>query len=96
MHRRLTLTELAQRAGLPLPTAHRLAGELLTGSALERSATDPGHYVIGRRLWDLGRLAPIRTGLRLGGCSVAVPIRQEDAVVAALQVAAEGISRSLR
>ncbi|MFC6344630.1 helix-turn-helix domain-containing protein, partial [Nocardioides hankookensis] len=27
-HRRLTLTELADRAGLPMPTAHRLVGEL--------------------------------------------------------------------
>ncbi len=63
-HRRLTLTGLAQRAGLPLPTAHRLAGELLAWGALERSAADPAYYVIGRRLWDLGLLAPMRTGLR--------------------------------
>ena len=45
-HRRLTLTELAERAGLPVPTAHRLVG------------------VVGRRLWDVGMLAPVQTGLR--------------------------------
>jgi DNA-binding IclR family transcriptional regulator len=61
-HRRLGLTELAERAGLPLPTAHRLVAELVTWGALRR--TDTGGYVVGRRLWDLGLLAPVQTGLR--------------------------------
>ncbi|GAW51515.1 MULTISPECIES: IclR family transcriptional regulator [unclassified Nocardioides] len=61
-HRRLTLTELAQRAELPLPTTHRLVGELVTWGALSR--TGAGEYVVGRRLWDLGLLAPVQTGLR--------------------------------
>jgi len=61
-HRRLTLSDLARRAGLPLATAHRLAGELQRWGALERA--DSGEYVIGRRLWDLGLLAPVQTGLR--------------------------------
>ena len=61
-HRRLTLTELAERAGLPLPTAHRLVGELVAWGALTRTRT--GEYVVGRRLWDLGLLAPAQTGLR--------------------------------
>jgi DNA-binding IclR family transcriptional regulator len=60
-HRRLTLTELADRAELPLPTAHRLVGELVTWGALAR--TTGGDYVIGRRLWDLGLLAPHQAGL---------------------------------
>jgi DNA-binding IclR family transcriptional regulator len=60
-HRRLTLTELAHRAGLPLPTAHRLVGELVAWGALAR--TSSGAYVIGRRLWDLGLLAPHQAGL---------------------------------
>jgi DNA-binding IclR family transcriptional regulator len=60
-HRRLTLTELAHRAGLPLPTAHRLVAELVAWGALER--TSAGDYVIGRRLWDLGLLAPHNAGL---------------------------------
>lgn len=61
-HRRLTLTELATRAGVPVPTAHRLVGELVAGGALVRRPD--GRYVIGRRLWDLGLLAPVQSGLR--------------------------------
>ena len=61
-HRRLTLTELAARAELPVPTAHRLVGELVAWGALDRAPS--GEYVVGRRLWDLGLLAPVQTGLR--------------------------------
>ena len=61
-HRRLTLTELAERAGLPLPTAHRLVAELVEWGALSRDTA--GRYVIGRRLWDVAMLAPVQTGLR--------------------------------
>lgn len=61
-HRRLTLTELARRARLPVPTAYRLAGELVAGGALVRRAN--GEYVVGRRLWAQGLLAPVQTGLR--------------------------------
>ena len=60
-HRRLTLTELARRADLPVPTAHRLVGELVRHGALARTAS--GEYVVGRRLWSLGVLAPVQTGL---------------------------------
>jgi DNA-binding IclR family transcriptional regulator len=61
-HRRLTLTELAARADLPVATAHRLVGELVAWGALTR--TSAGDYVVGRRMWDLGLLAPEQTGLR--------------------------------
>src|SRR5690349_11476858 len=61
-HRRLTLTQLAERAGLPVPTAHRLVGELVGWGALAR--TPAGDYVVGRRVWDLGLLAPVQSGLR--------------------------------
>lgn len=60
-HRRLGLTVLARRAGLPLSTAHRLVGELVTWGALHR--TPDGDYVVGRRLWDVGLLAPHNAGL---------------------------------
>ncbi|PKH42821.1 transcriptional regulator, IclR family [Nocardioides alpinus] len=60
-HRRLTLTELAERADLPVPTAHRLVAELVEWGALTR--TGSGDYVIGRRLWDIGLLAPLQAGL---------------------------------
>ncbi|OPX17354.1 IclR family transcriptional regulator [Gordonia polyisoprenivorans] len=61
-HRVLSLSEMAARASLPLPTAHRLAGELERWGALVRRPD--GRYVIGRRLWDLGLLAPIQSGIR--------------------------------
>jgi DNA-binding IclR family transcriptional regulator len=61
-HRSLTLSELARRADLPLPTASRLLGELADWGALVRRPS--GEYVVGRRLWDLGLLAPVQSGLR--------------------------------
>ncbi|MDA2894400.1 IclR family transcriptional regulator [Mycolicibacterium sp. BiH015] len=57
-HRALTLTELAQRSGLAVPTAHRLVGEMVAGGALERRPD--GRYVVGRLLWSAGLLAPVR------------------------------------
>src|SRR6478736_9449713 len=61
-HRSLSLSRLAARAELPVPTAHRLVGELVAWGALSR--TQAGEYVVGRRLWDVGLLAPVQTGLR--------------------------------
>ncbi|OBJ08843.1 IclR family transcriptional regulator [Mycobacterium sp. 1465703.0] len=61
-HRQLGLTEIARRAQIPLPTAHRLVKELEVWGALVRRPT--GDYVVGRRLWDIGLLAPVQTGLR--------------------------------
>jgi DNA-binding IclR family transcriptional regulator len=61
-HRALRLSDIAERSELPLSTAHRLVGELETWGALRRLPS--GEYAIGRRLWDLGMLAPVQTGLR--------------------------------
>jgi DNA-binding IclR family transcriptional regulator len=59
---RLSLSEIAERAGMPLSTAHRLLGELSEWGALERRSD--GRYEIGRKLWDLGLLAPVQLELR--------------------------------
>jgi DNA-binding IclR family transcriptional regulator len=70
-HRRLTLTELAARSDLAPPTTLRIVRRLVAAGALER--TDDGSYVVGRRLWDIGLLAPVQTGLR----EVAAPFLQD-------------------
>lgn len=54
-HRRLNLSQLSRRSGLPLATVHRLAGDLVKGRLLVRRAD--GRYEIGARLWRLGLLA---------------------------------------
>lgn len=59
---RLTLSEIAAAAALPLSTTHRLVGELEAWDAVERGAD--GRYVIGRRLWKVGTLAPVARELR--------------------------------
>jgi DNA-binding IclR family transcriptional regulator len=59
---RLSLTEIAEAAGLPLSTAHRLLRELQDWDAIERDLD--GRYVIGRRLWKVGTLAPVARELR--------------------------------
>jgi DNA-binding IclR family transcriptional regulator len=55
-HRKLTLSEIARRSGLPLSTTHRLVAELVAWRALDRDRD--GGYRVGLRLWELGQLAP--------------------------------------
>src|SRR4051812_50145824 len=59
---RLSLSEIAERSGTPLTTAHRLLAELTAWGALTRRGD--GRYAIGRKLWDLGLLAPAQPELR--------------------------------
>jgi DNA-binding IclR family transcriptional regulator len=66
-HRELSLSQLARRSGVTIPTTHRLLAELTQWGALRR--TESGTYVVGRRLWDIGLLAPVARELR----EVAVP-----------------------
>ena len=68
---RLTLSQIAERSGTPLTTAHRLLGELADWGALIRRPD--GRYEIGRKLWDLGLLAPVQMELR----QVAAPFLQD-------------------
>jgi len=59
---RLSLSEIAERSGTPLTTAHRLLAELTDWGALVRR--QDGRYQIGPKLWDLGLLAPVQLELR--------------------------------
>lgn len=61
-HQRLALAEIARRADLPPSTAHRLVGELVRLDALRRGPD--GRYEIGRRMWEIGLLAPVQQDLR--------------------------------
>jgi DNA-binding IclR family transcriptional regulator len=67
----LSLNELANRAGLPLSTTYRLAGELVAWGGLERCPG--GGYRVGARLWEVGMVAPLSTKLR----DVARPFMQD-------------------
>lgn len=60
--RRLTLTRIAERAGLPVPTALRIVRLLVDRGALVRGPDNS--YAIGRWLWDRGLLSPVETDLR--------------------------------
>ena len=51
----LTLTQLAEAAGVPKPTAHRLAQELVEWGALRKDRQ--GRYRVGRRIWKIGQNA---------------------------------------
>jgi DNA-binding IclR family transcriptional regulator len=57
----LTLAELAERTGLPKPTAYRLLTELVRWGGLERSATG---YRLGMSLFMLGQRVPRQRELR--------------------------------
>jgi DNA-binding IclR family transcriptional regulator len=69
--RRLTLSEMAARCDLPVPTAYRLVKVLTEWGALERGVDR--RYEIGRRLWELGLLADVQTEVR----QIAAPFLQD-------------------
>lgn len=54
----LTLSQVAERTGLPVSTAHRLMGELEDWGALARD--DNGRYHVGLRLWGLAQNGGLR------------------------------------
>lgn len=59
--RRLTLAEITRRTGIPKPTVHRLAGELLALGVLEG---ERGVYRLGMRMFEFGQLVPGQRDLR--------------------------------
>ncbi|PRY09072.1 IclR family transcriptional regulator [Kineococcus rhizosphaerae] len=67
----MRLGELADAAGLPLTTTHRIVADLLACGALERDASGALH--IGLRLWEIGSLAPRGHTLR----EVALPYLED-------------------
>ena len=67
----LSLSEIGERTGLPLSTAHRLTTELVRWGGLERASR--GTYRVGLRLWEIGSLAPQRSGLR----DIAIPFMED-------------------
>ena len=67
----LSLAELSERSSLPMPTAHRLARELIDGGLLER--TEAGRYRVGMHLWEIGSLATTQQVLK----RAAVPYMQD-------------------
>ena len=67
----LGISEIARRAGLPLPTASRLVAELVRHGLLAR---EPGRQVrIGVRMWELALRASPALGLR----EVAMPFMED-------------------
>jgi DNA-binding IclR family transcriptional regulator len=48
-----TLTQIAESAALPLPTAYRLTRELTQWGALQRDTA--GRYQVGMRLWEVAQ-----------------------------------------
>ncbi|MGW1783278.1 IclR family transcriptional regulator [Streptomyces sp. NPDC002143] len=64
------LSELSERTGLPKPTVHRLAADLVRLGWLERTGPQ---YRLGAKLFELGSLVPHRLDLR----ETALPFLQD-------------------
>jgi DNA-binding IclR family transcriptional regulator len=67
----LSLSAIAERAGLPLSTTHRLVGDWVTWGGLARQAD--GRYALGMRLWEVGVQAPSARNLR----TIALPYLED-------------------
>jgi DNA-binding IclR family transcriptional regulator len=58
----LSVSHIARRSGLPVPTVHRIVGELVEMGLLERG--DDREVRVGVRLWEIAAAAPRALGLR--------------------------------
>lgn len=58
----LTLSEISERSGIPLSSAHRIVTELVEHGLLERMPDRS--YRVGNRLWEMGSRTPGALGLR--------------------------------
>ena len=70
-HPAMPAATLAQRAGLPLSTTHRLAGELVSLRLLQRGGN--GELRLGLRLWELANRSSSALDLR----QVAMPFMED-------------------
>jgi DNA-binding IclR family transcriptional regulator len=70
-HMRQTLSQLARRTGMPVPTCYRLLRDLAEWGAVTRH--EDGTYTVGQRIAQLGLLAPLERGLR----QTAAPFMQD-------------------
>ncbi len=66
----LSMSEIARRTDLPKATTHRLIEELVGLGLLERG---PGGFVLGRAVFELGELVPLKKRLR----EAALPFMQD-------------------
>jgi DNA-binding IclR family transcriptional regulator len=67
----LTLSAIADRAGIPLSTTHRLVAEWIAWGGITRLAD--GRYSLGMKLWELGVQAPTARNLR----TIALPYLED-------------------
>ena len=67
----LSLTAIAERAGLPLSTTHRMVAEWVAWGGLARQ--DDGRYSLGMRLWEVGVQTPTAQNLR----TIALPYLED-------------------
>lgn len=67
----LTLSAIAERAGLPLSTTHRMVAEWVAWGGLARQ--DDGRYTLGMRLWEIGVQTPTARTLR----TIALPYLED-------------------
>jgi DNA-binding IclR family transcriptional regulator len=67
----LTLTAIAERAGLPLSTTHRLVAEWINWGGISKQAD--GRYSLGLRLWEVGVQTPTARNLR----NIALPYLED-------------------
>jgi DNA-binding IclR family transcriptional regulator len=58
----MTLSDIAERSGIPVATVHRFLHELEQWGAVSRDSA--GIYRVGLRLWEIGMLCPRTEGLR--------------------------------
>jgi DNA-binding IclR family transcriptional regulator len=69
--RALSLTEISQRAGIPLSTTHRMVAEWAEWGGLTR--LEDGRYSLGLRLWEVGVQTPTARNLR----TIALPYLED-------------------